>query len=148
MTTEQIKFKEILDRHCKINKCYFTSNDFHSIFNAINEYRQSDIECIANFMGMLNTPIGRLKFPSDFAKEAVKLGDEIIQRNVTHNKQMAYREVHSVLHIEESAEVTQLDNKVYLEDFCPKCGWQYFVHPIHTKMCSNNQCSYIPNTSE
>lgn len=92
MTNEQIKFKQVLDKHARENKCYFTSNDFHSIFNAINEYRQSDIDCIANFMGILNTPIGRKRNPGNFVEESVEIGRDIINRNIFHNSEMSYKQ--------------------------------------------------------
>jgi len=38
MTDEQIKFKAILDKHCEENFTSFTSNDFHTIWNAVKEY--------------------------------------------------------------------------------------------------------------
>ena len=60
MTDEQIKFKAILDKHCEENFTSFTSNDFHTIYNAVEEYIQSQwIEYDFNVMESRPPKYGR-----------------------------------------------------------------------------------------
>ena len=40
MNKEQKEFLEILDKHCIDNECNFTSNEFHTIWGAVEEYRK------------------------------------------------------------------------------------------------------------
>ena len=38
MNIDNDKFKEILYKHCVINKVHFTSNEEHTIIDALNDY--------------------------------------------------------------------------------------------------------------
>ena len=40
MTPQQKQFLTILEKHSKINHTFFTSNDFHTIWDAMKDYEQ------------------------------------------------------------------------------------------------------------
>jgi len=54
MTKEQKIFRNILNKHAYKNRTFFTSNDFHTVWNALEEYKKTllpisiklDKECI------------------------------------------------------------------------------------------------------
>lgn len=45
--SEKLKmFIELLSKHCKINQSSFTSNEIHTILNAVNEYEKLNGETL------------------------------------------------------------------------------------------------------